>query len=203
MRIFIAGLGFCGTAAAVRLRMDGHDVLGSNRSGISPLDGLPCVAMDVLSPGGLEGLRAIPEPFDLMIHALSGAGLRDPADYRSLVVDGPRRVADALRWSGIRQMWYLGSTGVYGVNDGSWVDEQTPATPLHLNGELQLCAEEALASAAERVCVLRLSGLYGPGRTRLLRQALRKRPYFKADVWSNQIHRDDVAGVLAFLAANP
>jgi len=196
LRIFVAGTGFTGGRILQELRSRGHEVTGMNRRGTE--GDLPVVAGDVLHPDGLRALEAL-EPFDLLISTLSGSSLRDPMAYRSLYVDGPRRVAEALGWRGVPRVWVLGSTGVYGEAGGEWVDESTPARPSHRKGEVQLEAERAVAAAFDDHLVLRLSGLYGPGRTRLVRQALRKRPYFKPDVWSNQVHGDDVAGVVGQL----
>ncbi len=200
MNIFIAGLGYCGAAIAERLEREGHGVWGLNRSGRSPRAGIRAVAGDVLRPDSLASLAALP-PMGLMICALSGSGQADPAAYRAIYVEGPRRVADALAWAGPRRLWFLGSTGVYGGEDGGWVDEGTPVDPGHIQGEVQVEAEAAARAASDECCVLRLSGLYGPGRTRMLRQALRKRPFPKPEVWANQIHRDDVAGVVAQVVA--
>lgn len=199
MRIFVAGLGFCGQAVAQRLAESGHEVWGMNRSGQGEVPGVRILSGDVLAEGGLRALSDVP-PVDRMLSALSGTGQKDPEAYRRVYVEGPARIADALRWRDKRNLWFLGSTGVYGGADGEWVDEETPPEPSHRAGEVQLDAEAALRNAADASCVLRLSGLYGPGRTRLIRQALRMRPYLKPDIWSNQIHRDDVAGVVAFLA---
>ncbi len=199
MNILVAGMGFAGRAIAAALARDGHGVWGLNRLGTDAPEGARAVAGDVLLPETLRGLSPLP-PMDLLVSALSGTGHKDPELYRRVYVEGPARVADALTWSSRRCIWFLGSTGVYGAEDGEWVDENTPANPRHRAGEVQLAAEAALRDAADAHCVLRLSGLYGPGRTRLIRQALRKRPYFKPDIWANQIHRDDVAGVVAALA---
>jgi nucleoside-diphosphate-sugar epimerase len=169
MNIFIAGLGYCGVAIAERLGRDGHAVWGLNRSGRSPDVCARAVAGDVLRPESLAPLAALP-PMDLLVSALSGTGQADPAAYRTIYVDGPRRVADALAWAGPRRLWLLGSTGVYGGDDGGWVDEDTPVLPGHGQGEVQVEAEAALRAEADECCVLRLSGLYGPGRIRLVQQ---------------------------------
>jgi nucleoside-diphosphate-sugar epimerase len=202
LRIFVAGSGFTGSRILHQLHVLGHEVVGLNRSGCGVEAGIPMVTGNVLEPGGLKACADL-DPFDLMISTLSGSHLRDPDEYRALYVDGPRRLAEALFWRGEPQVWVLGSTGVYGESGGEWVTEETPAVPLHEKGQVQLDAEEALHQAVPRSTVLRLSGLYGPGRTRLVRQALRKRPFFKPDIWSNQIHGDDVAGVVAQLVSRP
>ena len=199
LRIFVAGTGFTGSRILQELARCGHEVVGMNRSGPCPgLDEHPVMAGDVLEQGGLKALGSL-APFDLMISTLSGSSLKDPAAYRALYVDGPRRLAEALTWKEEPEVWCLGSTGVYGEQEGEWVTEETPAVPPHSKGQVQLDAENALHDSIKRSTVLRLSGLYGPGRTRLVRQALRKRPFFKANVWSNQIHGDDVAHVVAQL----
>ncbi len=198
MHIHIAGLGFTGSVIAERLLGRGFLVSASNRSGVSEMEGVAVRAVDVLRPESLAALKGLP-PVDWMVCALSGTGHADAAAYRSVYVDGPRRIADGLRWKGSRRILFLGSTGVYGGSDGGWVAEDTEPEPSHGAGEVQLEAEAALRGVADQHTVLRLSGLYGPGRTRLIRQALRMRPYLKPDLWSNQIHRDDVAGTVDFL----
>lgn len=199
MRIFVAGTGFTGGRILNRLASDGHEVWGLNRKGVCPdCPDLPVVKGDVLEEGGLNGVKGLPE-MDLMISTLSGTGLKDPAAYRALYVDGPRRLMEALSWTQGPRVWMLGSTGVYGETEGERVDETTEPRPLHRNGEVQLEAERALQSACDHSSILRLSGLYGPGRDRLVRQAMRKRPFLKPEVWSNQIHGDDVAETVAFL----
>lgn len=200
MRIFVAGTGFTGSRILKRLQANGHEVWGCNRRGVcTECPRVPVAEIDVLSKEGLKALENLPE-MDVLISTLSGTGLKDPADYRALYVDGPRRLMNALRWRHSPRVWMLGSTGVYGETEGEWVDEQTEPRPLHRNGEVQLEAERALRAACDDCSILRLSGLYGPGRTRLVRQAMRKRPFLKPDIWSNQIHGDDVAEVVAFLA---
>lgn len=200
MRIFVAGTGFTGSRILKHLQAAGHEVRGLNRSGVcKECPQVTVVKGDVLSKEGLNALGELPE-MDLLISTLSGTGLKDPADYRALYVDGPRRLMEALRWRHSPRVWMLGSTGVYGETEGEWVDEQTEPRPLHRNGEVQLEAERALQVACDTCSILRLSGLYGPGRERLVRQAMRERPFLKPGVWSNQIHGDDVAEVVSFLA---
>lgn len=199
MRIFVAGTGFSGARVAKKLVEHGHEVVGLNRQGcLEDSAGMHMVAGDVLQPDSLVALKDLP-PFDAMISALSASGFRDPELYRSLYVHGPENLSKALCWKNEKRLWLLGSTGVYGEESGEWVDEDTPAKPLHRGGRVQLEAEHHLRSVFDQFSVIRLSGLYGPDRTRLIRQALRMRPYFKADIWSNQIHVDDVAGILTFL----
>jgi hypothetical protein len=93
---------------------------------------------------------------------------------------------------------YLSTTGVYGKKDGSWVDESTPLTPYSEKSNARASVETTYRSELkERLLVLRLSGIYGPGRglgVRLKRNGVPKTQY--GDRYSNRIHRDDIVGVL-------
>ncbi len=195
--VFLLGLGYSASRIALRLQREGYEVYGLNRSGTGPA-GLRILKGDASSREGLSAITELP-PLDLMISSLSGSRRLGLDAYRDLVTQGPLRALDRLSWQGPRRVLYLGSTGVYGQRDGEWIDEMSPTEPLHDTGRIQLEAEAALREAADALCVLRLSGLYGPGRTRLIRQALRKRPYFKGDLWANNIHVEDVAGIVSQL----
>jgi nucleoside-diphosphate-sugar epimerase len=79
------------------------------------------------------------------------------------------------------------------------VDESSPTEPSAFNGEILLEAE-SVAQAAGGL-VVRFSGIYGPGRDFLLRQiaAGRARCREQPAQWTNRIHADDCAAVLAHL----
>jgi len=95
---------------------------------------------------------------------------------------------------------FVSSTAVYGQDDGSWVNEHSITEPKRYNGKRLLEAEALLQSSAiDSVCV-RFSGIYGPGRNHLIKQ-VRAQQWRDTDKtqWSNRIHVDDCAGVLAHL----
>jgi nucleoside-diphosphate-sugar epimerase len=109
-------------------------------------------------------------------------------------------VADApsLRWIG-----YYSTVGVYGDHGGGWVDEMTPCAPLSERSRWRVAAEEAwsaLARPSRSVVSLRLSGIYGPGRSFIddLRAGTARRIVKPGQVF-NRIHVEDIAG--ATLAA--
>ena len=84
---------------------------------------------------------------------------------RALYVDGLNGVLDALP-AETGKFIYISSTGVYGQTDGEWVDEQSPCEPVREGGRNCLAAEGVLAASrwAPMAIVLRMAGLYGPGR---------------------------------------
>jgi nucleoside-diphosphate-sugar epimerase len=105
-----------------------------------------------------------------------------------------------LAWIG-----YLSTVGVYGDHGGGWVDERSECRPVSKRSMMRLAAEQdwrALGKAAGRpVAILRLSGIYGPGRNAFinLENGTAKRLIKPGQVF-NRIHCDDIAGVLWQLA---
>ncbi len=105
-----------------------------------------------------------------------------------------------LRWIG-----YLSTVGVYGDHGGAWVDEETPCRPVSRRSVLRVEAERQwleLGGAIGRpVAVLRLAGIYGPGRNAFvnLRDGTAKRLVKPGQVF-NRIHVADIAGALLHLS---
>ena len=105
----------------------------------------------------------------------------------------------ALRWIG-----YLSTVGVYGNHDGAWVTEETPCNPVSHRSRVRLDAEREWSALGEEasvpVAVLRLSGIYGPGRNALvnLDKGTARRIVKRGQVF-NRIHVDDIAEAAMFL----
>lgn len=134
-------------------------------------------------------------PPDVLIHCLSGHGGRDAETYRVTYVETLRNLLSVLRPS---FCVFTGSTSVYPQNDGSIVTEEsrTGGTP---TGDVLLEAER-LALDADGA-VVRLGGIYGPGRTRFIEAARTGQPTAgDPDGFINFIHRDDAASALHHIA---
>jgi hypothetical protein len=104
-----------------------------------------------------------------------------------------------LRWVG-----YLSTVGVYGDHQGEWVDETTPCRPVSQRSVQRLAAEHAWQHAGQAagfaVAVLRLSGIYGPGRNAFVNLERRTaRRLVKPGQVFNRIHVLDIAGATAWL----
>jgi dTDP-4-dehydrorhamnose reductase len=123
---------------------------------------------------------------------------RDPAC-------GVRNVCAALASSSLRRAVYLSTTGVFGVNDGSWVDEETPAKPSNPKAEARLHCENVYRASGLRTLVLRLPAIYGYERG--IVESLRQGTYRLIDNgenWTNRIHVDDLVTIIAkVLEADP
>lgn len=110
---------------------------------------------------------------------------------------GAKCVAAALSGSAVRQVIYLSTTGVFGVRDGSLVDEATVSAPCNPQAEARLHCEEAYRASAIATCALRLPAIYGPDRGVL--HSLRSGTYRmvgSGESWTNRIHVEDLVTVL-------
>lgn len=197
--VLIIGCGFLGEAAADFFSAQGRNVLGLVRSndslGALSNRSFRSAACDVTDPASVEALTPQVQNVPLAIYCVSsGRGGVDA--YAAVYRDGLRRVQES--WKPGR-MIFVSSTSVYGQTDGAWVTEESEAAPDRDTGRILLEAEQiALASGGS---VARLSGIYGPGRSVLLRKFLAGEALLEdgGHRWINQIHRDDAAVALARL----
>lgn len=198
MRVVIVGCGYVGSALAARAKARRHDVWAVRRTSASaPAHGVHMVQADVRSGAGLE---ALPRDVDVVLYAVSPDGRSDEA-YRAAYPEGVRTVIERLT---PRRFVLVSSTSVYGEIDGGWVDDATPSAPRSFTGEHIVAAEELARGACAGAIVVRPSGIYGPGRVGLLqrvRSGQAESP--ERPIFTNRIHRDDLAGVLLFLAERP
>src|SRR5690606_38293756 len=132
----------------------------------------------------------------------AAASQHDEAGYRAAYVDGLRHVLAWLAQHGQRprRLLFVSSTGVYGQHAGEWVDEQSATQPSGFSGILMLEAERLALASGIPASVVRLSGLYHPARPWLLQQVRSGlQVTAKPPMFSNRIHRDDAAALLASL----
>jgi nucleoside-diphosphate-sugar epimerase len=201
VRVLVAGCGYVGSVLAASLAAEGHEAFGLRRrpEGLPP--GVRPVAVDL---GDREALAAaLPPDLDGVVYA-TAADSREPAAYRRAYVEGLENLLALLPRPGPRVI-FTSSTSVYGQDDGSWVDETSPTEPPSETGRILLEAEAVLATSRRPGASLRLGGIYGPGRTRLLESVRRGEARIPAEpgVFTNRIHRDDAARALDHLLKLP
>ena len=100
---------------------------------------------------------------------------------------------------------YLSTIGVYGNHDGAWIDEDTPLAPQAERAQARIAAEQHWRNAVgNRLSILRLAGIYGPGRSPLtkLRDGTARRIVKPGQVF-NRIHVDDAARAIKAAVALP
>lgn len=197
--VLIAGCGYIGTALGARLAAEGHVVWGLRRHAELLPTAIRPLAADLTLP---ETLRALPPSLEYVFYT-AAAGATEDAAYRAIYVDGLRNLLDALghQRQQPRRIFFTSSTAVYSQCAGEWVDESSPAESTEFSGNRLLEGERALLEGSFDATVVRLGGIYGPGRTRLIDTVRQGRAVCidSSPVYTNRIHRDDCAGVLRHL----
>lgn len=201
MHVLILGAGYSGTAIAKALAPSAQSVAGTSRSpeklmaldaeGIDPLlfDG------NTISPDLAEVMKGATH----LVQSIAPGRDGDPM-FRS---DTPpvASLLPNLRWVG-----YLSTVGVYGDHGGAWVTEDTVINPVSQRSRERVEAENAWLDLGARqgipVAVLRLGGIYGPGRNALRNLASgTAHRIIKANQVFNRIRVEDIGAAAAFLAA--
>lgn len=164
MSKLIVGCGYLGMRVARLWREAGEEVFAltrsTDRAQVFRLAGLTPHVADVTIPHTLAALPAV----ETVLYAV-GYDRRSGPSMREVYVDGLRNVLDALP-PVVQRILYISSTSVYAQTDGQWVDETSDCQPLRDSGRTCLEAEQTLLGSrlSERAIVLRLAGIYGPGR---------------------------------------
>ena len=192
-KVLIAGAGYIGARAAALLAASGCDVTAVRRSTAGAPVGCRSLSLDLLH-GPLDD---VPADVDAVVWAISPTP--DAAGYQSAYVDGPRRLLDHLHARGapLQRAVLISSTSVWHRTDGAEVDEETPASPADFRGRTVLEGEQAFCDRAPRAVALRFSGIYGPGRSRLLERIAAGHAAPPAEEnYSNRIWREDGANAV-------
>ncbi|GGE23556.1 NAD(P)-dependent oxidoreductase [Aureimonas endophytica] len=199
MRLFVFGCGYSAGAFVTRLAPDlvlGVTTRSPEKAASLAARGLKPFVFDGERPG--EGIDAALERATHLLVSAAPGEAGDPVlrQYRDRLL----HAMPALAWIG-----YLSTVGVYGDHGGAWVDEETPLRPVSQRSVERVAAEAdwSQLAAARNVplAILRLSGIYGPGRNAFvnLREGRAKRLAKPGQVF-NRIHVEDIAGALAHLA---
>ncbi|MBI5462628.1 MAG: SDR family oxidoreductase [Gammaproteobacteria bacterium] len=192
--VLIVGCGYVGQRLARQLRAEGRDVTGLVRS--------------AASAAALQALGVTPVQVDLdaatELPAVPTAGVElyyfAPPPAEGDTDPRLRRVLAALTAGLPRRIVYISTSGVYGDCAGAWVDETCPLKPSTPRARRRADAEATLrewsATSGVPVVVLRVPGIYGPGKLPLER--LRKGLPLLHEVdspYTNRIQVDDLIAV--------
>jgi len=202
MRTLIIGCGYVGRHLGEELVRQGHQVWGLQRTRSRRMEleetGIKPLTADITKP---ETLTAVNEHFDWIVNCVSASGGGAP-EYRQVYVQGMRNLVRWLADRPPRRFVYTGSTSVYAQADGSRVDETSPTEPTVPTGQALVEAEKTLLEASQQSgfpgIVLRVAGIYGPGRGYWIKQYLSGEARIEGNGQRilNMIHRDDVAGAI-------
>ena len=192
---FVAGCGFTGLATARLLHSRGWQVIGGTHSAESAAalagEAFPVIACDITDRTALSGLPAV----EAVVHCAS-SGRGGAEQYRAVYLEGARALADVLTPA---RFVFTSSTSVYAQTDGSPVNEESAAEPDRETGCILRETENFILACGGAVA--RLAGIYGPGRSVLLKKFLSGEAVIEGDGgrFINQVHRDDIASALSLL----
>jgi dTDP-4-dehydrorhamnose reductase len=201
-RLFAFGLGFSALTLAQRLSAKGWEVAGTARDR-GKIDQLKREGYAVAYFGGAPGNDALSKLLagtTHLLHSIPPGGDGDPVltSYRKEIA-----ALSSLEWIG-----YLSTVGVYGDQEGGWVDESTRPKPNSARTNARVEAERDWLEFGQEsgvpVQVFRLAGIYGPGRSVFdkLEAGTARRIKKDGQVFS-RIHVEDIAGVLEASIARP
>ncbi len=197
-RVLVAGCGYVGTALALRLVRAGHKVWGLRRRGDLLPEPVHAISADLTQE---RTLQSLPGDLDVVFYTTAADDSSERA-YTAAYVTGPHTLIAALQKRQMRPRFiFTSSTAVYAQQGGQWVDEESETEPTHFSGTLLLRSESALSQSGLSHVILRLGGIYGPGRESLLSSVREGRATYAegAPRYTNRIHRDDCAGALQHL----
>lgn len=195
----IVGCGDVGGRLALQLLTGGWHVSGLRRSIDQLPEGVQPIAADLTDA---QIPAAWPERApDYLVYCVA-ASQHDEAGYRAAYVDGLRNVLSWLQARGQqpRRLLFVSSSSVFAQQDGQWVDETAPTEPTGYSGKIMLDAERLAHDSGIPASVVRLTGIYGPGREWLLSQVRQGyRVAQQSPLYGNRIHAEDAASLLAYL----
>jgi nucleoside-diphosphate-sugar epimerase len=201
-RLFAFGLGFSALTLAKRLSAEGWQIAGTARDD-GKVERLRREGYDVVRFSGDAGNPALARHLagaTHLIHSIPPGPGGDPVlkFFREAIAALP-----SLEWAG-----YLSTVGIYGDQEGGWVDESTAPNPNSARTGARVAAEQAWLQFGREtgvpVHVFRLAGIYGPGRCVFdkLRAGTARRINKDGQVFS-RIHVEDIASVLEASIAKP
>jgi len=197
--VLIAGCGDVGSRLARQLLVAGWEVHGLRRDVSRLPEGVIGVAGDLFN-------KECPPTWpigavDYLVYCAAATD-HDEAGYRRAYIEGLQHVLEWLDDYGQApsRLLFVSSSSVYGQQDGEWVDETSSAVAAGFSGRVMLEAEQVALNSGIPASIVRLTGIYGPGRERLLTQVRQGyRVAVDPPLYANRIHADDAAALMAYL----
>jgi nucleoside-diphosphate-sugar epimerase len=199
--VLIVGCGDLGLEVARLLLKINLNVLGLRRQAINK-ENFPIIAGDVTQPETLKLLAH--RQAKCLVYCVAASEQSDK-NYQQIYVQGLKNILAALADNKkLQHVFFVSSTRMYGQVADALLDENDIAQPADFGGVRLLEAEQHLYQAALdskqwTSTALRLTGIYGPGRTRMLNIAQDSNKWPLENTWTNRIHRDDAAAFIVFL----
>lgn len=197
--VLIAGCGDIGSRLAGQLLSQQWTVYGLRRTICHLPEGVIGIAGDLFQAHAPADWPVT--HLDYVVYCATPTE-RDEAGYRAAYIEGLKHVLAWMAQHGQRprRIVFVSSSSVYGQQHGEWVDETSATDASGYSGKVMLEAEQVALRSGFPASVVRLTGIYGPGRSDLASRV--RQGYsvaFEPPLYANRIHADDAAGLLAWL----
>lgn len=191
-RLFCFGLGYCAGVLSRRLVARGWSISGTATTA-DKAEALKRHGYEAFVFDGRKHDPAVAEALSRSTHVLLSIPPDADGDPALRVYRSDIASSQSITWIG-----YFSSVSVYGDSKGEWVDEKTTPEPVTERGMRRLVAENAWIefgrASGKTIVVLRLPGIYGPGRSAIDQlRAGKARRIFKPGQVTNRVHVDDIA----------
>ena len=198
MKILLAGCGDIGQSVVTKLAPS-YQCFGLRRSAFVFSDRITSIVGDLTNQNRMR--EVFEEKFDVVVATLTPSSRSEEA-YKKAYVETSEVLTAVINHATYQPklVIWISSTSVFGESASGWMDESSPTQPSSFSGQALLKAERNIGELRCKHIVLRFSGIYGPGRRRLISEVERGigRPA-KPEYWTNRIHSEDCAGIIAYL----
>ena len=203
MKLAIIGCGYVGSAVAQIWHQLGEEVLVTTTTP-DKVSALEKITSEVVVTEGndLATLKQIVADRDVVLLSV-GSKQRTLEAYRHAYLTTAENLVRAIAGSSVQQLIYTSSYGIIKNKSGQTIDETVEIDPQDEFGRILHQTEKVLQSAKTKTCILRLTGIYGPGRELIKifqRVAGTTRPGTGKD-YTNWVHQEDIARAIDFAKA--
>ena len=198
LKILIVGCGQLGFSIVKNADPDIFKLYGFSRSLKKSPPSIEMHQVDILKNEAIDVIKSVnPE---IIIYAVS-ADTQSVESYQDHYVAGLKKTyAALLELDHFKHLFFVSSTRVYGQKTTKILSELDIAEPSDYGGEALIEAEAVSRQLKDKATILRLSGIYGPNRTRMIQLAQSNPGNWPAtNNWSNRIHEEDAARFIVFL----
>jgi nucleoside-diphosphate-sugar epimerase len=198
LKVLIIGCGQLGFSIVNNADPDVFKLYGFSRSLRKSPASIEMHQVDILKTEAIDVIKLInPE---IIIYAVS-ADTQSIESYQDHYVVGLKKTYEAiLELDHFKHLFFVSSTRVYGQKTTKILSELDIAEPSDYGGEAFMEAETVARQLKDKATILRLSGIYGPNRKRMIQLAQSNPGNWPAtNNWSNRIHEEDAARFIVFL----
>ncbi|CAM8398178.1 NAD-dependent epimerase/dehydratase family protein [Candidatus Methylopumilus universalis] len=198
LKVLIIGCGQLGFSIVNNADSDVFKLYGFSRSLRKSPASIEMHQVDILKTEAIDAIKLVnPE---IIIYAVS-ADTQSIESYQDHYVLGLKKTYEAiLELDHFKHLFFVSSTRVYGQRTTKILSELDIAEPSDYGGEALMEAETVARQLKDKATILRLSGIYGPNRKRMIQLAQSNPGNWPAtNNWSNRIHEEDAARFIVFL----